>query len=544
MRSFPRFIRVFIIGSFLLLSACASQPPASAPQLVVMVSIDQLRADRLDPELPGGLGRLAREGFVYTNATLDHGLTNTCPGHVVMSSGLNPGKTGIPGNSYIDHDTGQERYCVDEPGSSSVVIGSDHTRSPVAITVSTFGDWLKEHSAGSRVFSVSAKDRAAITMGGRQADGVYWYHSGSERFTTSAYYRDELPAYVATFNGTDAFLDGFAASFPPTWEHAEGRRRLDDYVGEATMNLRVSGHPLTEGEQRGNQIYFSPFIDDATGELARLVLAEEELGMRGSTDFLAVSYSATDTVGHLYGPFSAESEDALARLDRELGLLLTALDARFGENYVLALSADHGVQALPEWLEEQGELQCPMAGGRIEMTAFGRTVFGFLIQQFQIPPDRITDLIGIAAAGVTLNAAVADELGLDRAAVLAGLEAFLEDQPGIETVWTESEIMQGESETARLYRNSWVDGKSGHLIVQSAEDCLIWRPEGTTHGSPYLYDRAVPLVFYGRNIRQGQSEAEAHSIDMAPTLSAAIGMPVPAGLDGEVRSEALIETGN
>ena len=103
MRSFPRFVRVFIAGSFLLLSACASQPPASAPQLVVMVSIDQLRADRLDPELPGGLGRLAREGFVYTNATLDHGLTNTCPGHVVMSSGLNPGKTGIPGNSSVSY---------------------------------------------------------------------------------------------------------------------------------------------------------------------------------------------------------------------------------------------------------------------------------------------------------------------------------------------------------------------------------------------------------------------------------------------------------
>ncbi|MEK9871168.1 MAG: hypothetical protein VW831_15705, partial [Gammaproteobacteria bacterium] len=167
-----------------------------------------------------------------------------------------------------------------------------------------------------------------------------------------------------------------------------------------------------------------------------------------------------------------------------------------------------------------------------------------LIQQFQIPPDRITDLIGMAAAGVTVNAAVADGLGLDQAAVLAGLEAFLEAQPGIETVWTESEIMLGESDTARLYRNSWVDGKSGHLIVQSAEDCLIWRPEGTTHGSPYLYDRAVPLVFFGGNIRQGQSEAEAHSIDMAPTLSAAIGMPVPAGLDGKVRSEALIETGN
>jgi len=543
MSLFSRFISVLIIFPVLLLTACSTHSPSPEPQLVVMVSIDQLRADRLDPELPGGLGRLAREGFVFTNATLDHGLTNTCPGHVVMSSGRNPGKTGIPGNSYIDHVTGRERYCVDEPGSDNVVNGSDHTRSPAAITVSTFGDWLKDYSADSRVFSVSAKDRAAITLGGKEADGVYWYHSGTERFTTSAYYAEELPAYVAAFNGADAFEDGFASGFPETWEHPEGSLRVDDYVGEVTMNLRVSGHPLTRGEQRGNQIYFSPFIDDATGELARLVLAEEELGMRGSTDFLAVSYSATDTVGHLYGPFSAESEDALERLDRELGLMLDALDARFGDNYVLALSADHGVQALPEWLRDQDDLQCPVPGGRIEMNAFGKTVFGYLIQRFQIPPDRITDLIGMAAAGVTVNAAVAEEIGLDRAAVLVGLEAFLEAQPGIETVWTEAEIRQGESETARLYRNSWVDGKTGHLIVQSAEDCLIWRPEGTTHGSPYLYDRAVPLVFYGRNIGKGQSDAEAHSIDMAPTLGAAIGMPVPDGLDGAVRSEALRGSG-
>ena len=507
-----------------------------------MISVDQLRADRLDDSLPGGLGRLAREGYVYTEATLDHGLTNTCPGHIVMSTGLNPGRTGIPGNSYIDHATGEERYCVDDPDAGSMVLGGQVTRSPRAITATTIGDWLKEQSFGSRVFSVSAKDRAAITMAGKQADGVYWYHSGNARFTTSRFYRDRLPDYVRAFNGEDFFEDGYGRGFPERWEHGAGTWRPDDFVGESTMNQRTSGHPLTIGENRANQVYFSPFIDEATGALARSLLVEEELGLRGATDLLAVSFAATDTVGHLYGPFSAESEDTLVRLDREIGELLDLLDQTYKGQYILAFSADHGVQALPEWLGEQDRSHCPVKSGRIDMTNFGQSVYAHLISEFEVPPEKVTGLLGFAAAGATVNTELANRLGLSVDAIISSLEGFLEAQPFILGAWTEEEIMSVESGFARLYRNSWVAGKSGHLIIQSHEDCLIWRPEGTTHGSPYMYDRAVPLVFFGKGVKNGRSNAPAHSTDIAPTLGSMLGLELPADLDGQIRTEVFLNS--
>ncbi|MBT4492845.1 MAG: alkaline phosphatase family protein [Gammaproteobacteria bacterium] len=533
-----KIVSVFVLISVLFLSACVARPQPE-PSLIVMISIDQMRPDRLNGSLPGGLGRLMRDGFVFPSATLDHGLTNTCPGHVVMSTGVNPARAGIAGNSYIDHETGGERYCVDDPGTDNTVLGTTETRSPNAITAGTIGDWLKKKSRSSKVFAVSAKDRAAITMAGKRGDGVFWFHRGTGRFTTSRYYGNRLPDYVADFNGNSFFEDGFGASIPERWLHRGGSYRPDDFQGEMTKNLRVSGHPLNTGEQRASQVYYSPYIDLATGELARRMLEAERLGQRGVTDLLAVSFSATDTVGHYYGPFSAESEDGLRRLDEEVGRFLDALDQAVPGNYLLVMSADHGVQPLPEWLTDQGQMNCPAAGGRTELTALGRSVIGFLIAELGIPAEQAVRLLGFSAAGITINANTAKALGLDVDTVRDALEAFLESQPIIKAAWTELEINTGNSEFARLYRNSFVPGKSGHLIPQTHENCLVWFPEGTTHGSPWLYDRAIPLVFYGRGVKKGVSGGRAHSVDIAPTLGAMLGLSFPDDLDGQIRSEIL-----
>ncbi len=186
------FIRPYVIFSLwllalLLLALLLAQSPKAfgSPKLVVLVSVDQLGPGRLSADMPGGLGRLMREGRVYTNAKLDHGLTNTCPGHVAMSTGVNPGKAGIPGNSYIDHITGQQRYCVDDEDDAHRVFGGQFNRSPKSMTATTLGDWLKASSPVSRVFSVSEKDRSAITMAGKNPDGVYWYEKSVAKFTSS-----------------------------------------------------------------------------------------------------------------------------------------------------------------------------------------------------------------------------------------------------------------------------------------------------------------------------------------------------------------------
>lgn len=513
----------------------ASGTTAAEPRLVVIIGVDQLRPDRLSPDMPGGIGRLLREGFVFSDATLDHGLTNTCPGHIVMSTGVNPGKAGIPGNSYIDHETMAERYCVDDSDEAFTVFGSTDIRSPNAITVTALGDWLKAETPESRVFSVSGKDRAAISLGGKNPDGVFWYNRKARKFTTSGYY-GELPGYVNAFNGDDYFVDGFGGNAPETWEHPVGSRRIDDYVGESTMNLRVSGHPVNQGDTsaRASQYYFSPFVDIATGELARIVLEEEQLGQRGVTDYLAVSFSATDTVGHLYGPFSSESEDALAKLDAEIGKLLDALDEQTGGDYVLALTADHGVLPLPEWLVESEELQCPIEGGRIDLDSFGFWMMWHLYWDFTWPFRSPSELVGFSAAGIAVNADYAKELGVTVDEVVTSLEGWLEAQEHVKNAWTKAELMNSDDETARLFRNSYVDGKSGHIMTQLVETCLASRPEGTSHGSVYRYDTDVPLIFFGAGVATAQSEEPRHSIDIAPTLGSRLGLDMPDNLDGIV----------
>jgi len=523
---------VLLLVVSLLVSARVA---ADEPRLVVIIAVDQLRPDRLSSEMPGGLGRLMREGYVFTDATLDHGVTNTCPGHIVMSTGVNPGKAGIPGNSYIDHETMADRYCVDDTNEAYRVHGSSDIRSPNAITVTALGDWLKSASPESRVFSVSGKDRAAISLGGKNPDGVFWYNTKAKKFTSSGFYGD-LPDYVNAFNGDDYFIDGFGGNAPETWEHPVGSKRIDDYVGESTMNLRVSGHPVNQGEvsARANQYYFSPFVDLATGELARIVLEEEQLGQRGVTDYLAVSYSATDTVGHLYGPFSSESEDALAKLDAEIGLLLDALDEQTDGEYVLALSADHGVLPLPEWLVENGEMQCPIEGGRVDLDAFGFWLMWHLYWDFTWPFNSPSDLVGFSAAGIAVNAEYAKELGVTVDEVVASLESWLEEQDHVENAWTKAELMNSDDVTAQLFSNSYVDGKSGHIMTQLVETCLAFRPEGTSHGSVYRYDRDVPLIFFGDGVATVKSREPRHSIDIAPTLGSRLGLELPADLDGIV----------
>ena len=536
------FNKILLPSRFILLLALSGSMLSSAtlharePSLVVLVAVDQLIPDRLTTDLPGGLGRLMREGYIYTNTTLDHGITSTCPGHVAMATGVNPSTAGISGNSYIDPTDWRERYCVDNDQDARAVLGGSGNRSPEAMQASTLGDWLKQASPRSRVFSVSAKDRAAITLGGHKADGVFWFDRSQSRFTSSQYYVDVLPAYVQSFNGTDFFVDGFGGSIPETWVHAPGTRRPDDFPGESQTKSRVSGHPLNAGDpaERAGNIYFSPWIDLATLALAKQILVEEELGKGETTDMLAVSFSATDTVGHLYGPYSAESEDALARLDTALGDLLEFLDAELGSGeYLLALSSDHGVLPLPEWLQMSNQQACPVSSGRMDLETFGFWTYWYIYWQHTLPFGKPSRLVDFSLGQATVNRRYAQELGITVDAVVDSLESYLEAQPGIAEAWTHAEILNSKSAMARLYRHSMVPGKSGDLFIQIEEGCLLWFEEGTTHGSPHLYDRQVPLVFFGKGIAPGQSDAPVHTIDLAPTLAQLLRLKVPANLEGK-----------
>ena len=535
-RSFIIFALSLLALLLLALLLLAQSPSAfGSPKLVLLVSVDQLSPGRLSVDMTGGLGRLMRQGRVYTNARLDHGLTNTCPGHVAISTGVNPGKAGIPGNSYIDHVTGQQRYCVDDLDDAHRVFGTELNRSPNSMTATALGDWLKANSPVSRVFSVGGKDRSAITMAGKNPDGVYWYERSVAKFTSSGYY-GPLPDYVQAFNGDNFFVDGFAARYPETWEHKAGSLRVDDYAGESGEDLRHSGHPLNTGElgERAARFYASPFLDLATTELAKRVVDEERLGQQGVTDLLAISYSSLDVVGHRYGPYSGESEDTLARIDTTIGELLAFLDERLGGDYVVALSSDHGVLPLPEWLVETGEMHCPVDGGRISIEKAILQLYWQLYVDFTAPFGDPRDLVGFSAAGGTVSATYAQQLGTTVEQVVDSMERYLEEQAYIEAVWTPAELEGSNDPVSRLYRNSFVPGKSPHFFIQLRETCLIYFAEGTSHGTVYDYDRRVPVIFYGAGVEPGVIVEAVHSIDIAPTLGEELGLDLPVDLDGRI----------
>ena len=503
------------------------------PALVVVISIDQMRRDRLDAEMPGGIGKIL-QGRNFTESSLDHGITNTCPGHVVMLTGANPSTAGVPGNSFIDRTTFEGRYCVDDSDDAYRVLDSDDIRSPRNIRSTALGDWMQQADSESRVYSVGGKDRSTIALGGQHPDGAFWYNRKTGNFTTSGYYANQLPSYVAEFNGEVPEIDGHIATLPERWEHSASEFRVDDYEGESEKFLRVSGHPIRSGDDIYAQVYASPYLDKQTLALAAIVARQEKLGEGSSTDLLTIALAATDLVGHSYGPRSAEAVDALVKLDLWLGELLVELEGRLGEGRVLVvLSADHGVAELPEYMTNTNRNQCPQQG-RISVNRFVAGLYWNIYRKWTFPFTRPDKLVVFGGSSFTINTDTLQALGLEQSEVVDWLDEYLTDQSIVTAAWTRDEIESGTSEVARLLRNSLVPDRSGDVIAQLAPDCVLKPDGGTTHGSVYGYDRDVPMVFYGWRVSAGAVLGSAHTVDIGPSLANHLGIAMPEGLDGKV----------
>jgi predicted AlkP superfamily pyrophosphatase or phosphodiesterase len=534
--------------------ACTAQPsapplPIDVPLpevgLVLVLAVDGLRPDRIDAELPGGLGRLVREGRSFERAALQHARTETCPGHASMLMGRHPGPAGVPGNQYVDREKMELVSCVSDLHPDAAVLGegalSDPAsgRSPRRLRADTLGDWMKASDPATRVFSVSAKDRAAIALGGIRPNVAYWLdRNGSGAFTTSRYYLDALPGWLS-----DWTAEGVLAGVPAAWSHStaapESGVRPDDYFAEAALFSRVSPHGIRkagEPKQSVAQLLGSPYLDTRTLDFSRQLIVEERLGSGPATDLLAISLSGTDYIGHFYGPWSQESRDALQHLDADLSEFLAFLDERLGAGRMLVvLSADHGVLPLPEWALETGsaESECPTANGRISTQALEAGLTSQLDAVFGRNPGRSSRWFIRDHHELVFDPAAAAARRTTVERVSAQARAYLEALSSIERVWDMDEIRASREPVAALYRNSIFDEHPPDLVIQPVRGCLLTPyPSGTSHGSPYEYDRNVPLVFAGPGVTPGSSDEPAATIDIAPTLARLLGIPTPQGLDG------------
>jgi len=541
----PFLILVFSLGiGYPILAQHAVQPP-----LVVVITIDQVPYEylaRFGGQFGrGGFRRLMEQGASFTNASYKHAINLTGPGHAVILSGAYGNQNGIIANNWIDVQSRASVYCVEDKD-VALLGASGAGRSPANFIGTTYGDELRLASGfRSKVIAISHKDRAAILLGGKMANAAFWMADSS--FVTSSYYTATLPAWVREFNSSGLVNSYFGRMWTRRLpEAAFNGLDVDDAPYESGGNGlgRTFPHPITGGnpDHRTPSYYHalmtSPFADEILASFAKAAVRAEQLGERGVTDLLCISFSANDYVGHSFGPHSREVLEMSVATDSIIADFLGFLDERFGAgNCLVALTSDHGIAPMPEYIRahhpgaETGRVPPDSITGRCEWALSAR--FGSPSAPWI---ERSVDH-NIHLRRATLGS---KQVSPEDAARVAG-DALL-GLRGVAAVYTREHM-----ESATGY--SVLDLKVAHSYhpLRSGDLFYVLKPyyfegtggEGTTHGEPYDYSAHVPLILMGRGLKPGAYAGEASPADLGPTLAAITGVEFPAGREGRVLIEAL-----
>lgn len=521
--------RGFTLGVLALVAACAHreaeqrETPArelvavERPALVLMLVVDQLSQELLDRHegaFTGGLRRLIDDGRWYVNATHDFAGTNTAPGHATLSTGTYPSRHGVVANEWHERIDGAWLEVSNVGDSTVQIIGHPDLAgvSPGQLMRTGLADWMLAADPRTVVGSVSPKDRGAVHPAAHVRGQVYWFESEVGAFVTSTYYRDRTPDWIDRFNGEVMAAHRSDTLWTSRVPPAEAWRSDPDtaaYEGDEASPHFPHGFGAS-GERTVFWEWFerTPMLDQATLDLARIIVQEAGIGKDSVPDFLNVSLSQTDRVGHDFGPLSREQLDNLLRLDRGLGEFFAFLDAAVGEGrWIVGLSADHGVLVTGQdqrtadrsntrrWTSEEEaafEALCPekprSAGGSVSGPGF---------------VDSLTSLDFVAA------------------------------------VYTHADLLRGEpaDSFAVLERHSLYPGRAREVCSPRGVEVrfdpgFLDRELGGGHGTPYGYDRQVPMIFMGPGIQPGRDGIRASTTDFAPTLARLLGIPYPDDLDG------------
>jgi len=510
--------------------AAATDPVPKPPRLVLFLVVDQGRSDyfeRYRPIFRYGLKRLIDSSTRFTEAYHEHGLPRTAPGHATLITGAYPSHHGIISNSWIDPESGKKVNAHDDP---------THGTSPGKLRRGTLGDALKAASPASKVYGVSQKHRSANLLAGPKGDGAFWIEEETGRFRGSGWFPESDPKQFGLAPerlDADRFfgklwrpVDFEALLAVPGWrpvDRGDFPRAFPHSFGEATL-----------APDKDFYVAFSdsPWIDEMTAEMAIAILESRELGKDDAVDFLGVSFSGVDAVGHYHGTDSPELVDVVLRLDRQIGVLLDAVDRLVGlDRTVISLSADHGASPIPGTLAARG----------VE----ARKLYGEDIACEQRAAEALSERWGAdrwLRPGPFLEEDALARHGVARADAEALLEERIERCPGVVEVWTSTELERSgppASETERLFRNAYFAERSPDLLVQLAPHWLGWTTESTTHTSVYEYDRHVPWILRLPGGTERRIETPVATVDVAPTLAELLGLPPLAGADGISRVPLL-----
>ncbi len=534
------------LSFFALIMICtaiqANAQQLTRPKLVVGLMVDQMRWDYLyryyDRYGENGFKRLMREGFNCENTFIPYAQTVTAAGHASVYTGSVPSINGIVGNEWYDRSLGRTVYCVEDQGVKTVG-GSPAAQpmSPKNMWTTTMTDELRmATNFQSKVIGIAIKDRGGILPAGHTANAAYWYDPGSGNWVTSTYYMPDLPNWVKSFNSTkivDSLYKLDWNTMYPLNTYTQSDPDDKPYEGKLSYEPKPAfPHKLALlAGKNYSVISATPYGNTMTLEFAKTALISEQMGADAITDFLALSLSSPDYVGHQYGPNSIEVEDVYLRLDKELGSFFEFLDARIGKGqYTFFITADHAVAQVPGFLQEH---KIPAAS------------LPYAVTDAEVKAEAHFKVKGLVEASenyqLYLNRRLIDSVKLNIAAVKLFLINELNKQPEILMAFETEKTSETSLpvEVKEMFNKGYNTKLGGDIQVILKPAYFYGSKTGTTHGSWYPYDSHIPLLFMGWGVKQGKSFRQVTMADIAPTISALLKIQMPNGTVGQVITEVI-----
>jgi predicted AlkP superfamily pyrophosphatase or phosphodiesterase len=534
-------IKAIIIGLVMMASIDSM---AQKPKLIVGIVVDQMRYDYLNQYWDNfgedGFKRLVNDGYNCKNMHYNYVPTYTGPGHAAIYTGTTPSTNGIISNNWFDKESGTLIYCVDD--SSQTTIGStsiNGKKSSHLNLTTTFTDELKLTNMESKVISIALKDRGAVLPGGHMPNGSYWFDDATGKWISSSAFVSKLPSWVIKYNESEKakeYLSGQWTTLLDIEKYTFSEPDISNYegvlLGEQKAVFPHDLNSLFSTTQNWNLIRNTPFGNTITMELAKEALKAELLGKDNNTDILAVSFSATDYVGHTFGPQAVEHQDTYLRLDQDIASLLNELDKQVGEaNYVVFLTADHGAVRVPNLLLDNNIPAGYFNGIAVlnntnnylsALHGGGNWIKAFNNYQF------------------FLNTELLLEKDIDIESVERELVRYAMTIKGVSNAYTSNDLITGKGgKPMSLIQLGYNQKRSGNVAIALEPGWIYYGPTGTTHGSAYTYDTHVPMLWYGAGIKKGSTTREMYITDIASTVSIMLDISFPNGNIGKPISEVL-----
>ncbi|HKL36592.1 MAG TPA: alkaline phosphatase PafA [Salegentibacter sp.] len=518
----------------------SQEKPQDKPKLVVGIVVDQMRYDYLTRFWnrfgEDGFKKLINEGYNFKNNHFNYVPTYTGPGHASVYTGTSPMNHGIIGNGWYDKFIHESVYCAGDDSVKPVGTEDDAGKmSPHRMKTTTVSDENRLHTQmRGKTIGVSIKDRGSILPAGHTANAAYWFHGEDEgKWITSSFYMEELPKWVKDFNGSgkvEAYLKLWNTLYEIETYKESGSDKNNfegGFRGKKDATFPYDLKELSDENGGFDIITNSAYGNDITLEFALAAIEAEQLGQDVDTDFLTLSFSSTDKVGHNFGVNSKEVQDTYLRLDQNIAELLTELDDKVGEgNYTVFLTADHGGVDVPAYLESVN-----IPAGYFDSNEFTEKLKEFVSKEFDA--DELIE--SVYNSQVFFNYEVMEEAGINFSDLQSKLSYYMLQLDQIDKVYTRDQLSSGSFVTGAgvAIQNGYNQKRSGDLVYVLDPATIVYSRTGSTHGSGLMYDTHAPLIFYGNGVKTGSTTRRTEIVDIAPTVSALLGISFPNGTTGK-----------